>query len=260
MVRHAVAHAGAARAPWLCSGGSRHDARGGGPAAAVRAAHRRQRRGAARADGSGAASRASAWTSTIRQLELSAFLARVYGPGHDFEAAVLGVSGDPGLAYLRSIGTVAGVAAPGGPGRGAANGGGLGADGRALSCARTAGNESAGAGSPHGSSGGAADGARLVGRRRDDGISGGRAGAARLRRRMDRRAAVLGPRGWSGGLRRDRASRARRGASRRQPASADAGGSRRDARAAPTRPRLDPSGPLSLLQAGSGCCRSAPAR
>ena len=35
---------------------------------------------------------------TIRQLELSAFLARVYGPAHDFDAAVLGVTGDAGLA------------------------------------------------------------------------------------------------------------------------------------------------------------------
>ena len=52
---------------------------------------------------------------TIRQLELSAFLARVYGPGHEFEAAVLGVSGDPGLAYLRSIGAVAGVPLPADP-------------------------------------------------------------------------------------------------------------------------------------------------
>lgn len=51
----------------------------------------------------------------IRQLELSAFLARVYGPGHDFEAAVLGVSGDAGLAYLGSIGTVAGVRLPADP-------------------------------------------------------------------------------------------------------------------------------------------------
>jgi peptide/nickel transport system substrate-binding protein len=48
----------------------------------------------------------------IRQLELSAFLARVYGPAHDFQAAVLGVPGDVGLAYLGSIGGVAGVPLP----------------------------------------------------------------------------------------------------------------------------------------------------
>jgi peptide/nickel transport system substrate-binding protein len=49
---------------------------------------------------------------TIRQLELSAFLGRVYGPSHDFEAAVLGVSGDLGLAYLRPLADLAGMAAP----------------------------------------------------------------------------------------------------------------------------------------------------
>jgi peptide/nickel transport system substrate-binding protein len=49
---------------------------------------------------------------TIRQLELSAFLARVYGPAHDFQAAVLGVPGDAGLAYLGGIGSVAGIALP----------------------------------------------------------------------------------------------------------------------------------------------------
>ena len=37
---------------------------------------------------------------TIRQLELSAFLARVYGPERDFDAAVLGIPGDLGLGYL----------------------------------------------------------------------------------------------------------------------------------------------------------------
>lgn len=53
--------------------------------------------------------------ATIRQLELSAFLARVYGPAHDFEAAVLGVPGDAGLAYLRPLGSVAGIELPGEP-------------------------------------------------------------------------------------------------------------------------------------------------
>jgi peptide/nickel transport system substrate-binding protein len=52
---------------------------------------------------------------TIRQLELSAFLARVYGPAHDFQAAVLGVPGDAGLAYLGAIGSVAGIALPPAP-------------------------------------------------------------------------------------------------------------------------------------------------
>jgi len=49
----------------------------------------------------------------IRQLELSAFLARVYGPAHDFEAAVLGIPGDPGLGYLRPLAELAGVTASG---------------------------------------------------------------------------------------------------------------------------------------------------
>ena len=53
--------------------------------------------------------RAAGMDVTIRQLELSAFLARVYGPSHDFQAAVLGVPGDPGLAYLGTLGTLAGV-------------------------------------------------------------------------------------------------------------------------------------------------------
>jgi hypothetical protein len=50
--------------------------------------------------------------ATIRQLELSAFLARVYGPAHDFDAAVLGVAGDPGLAYLGPLGVLAGIPLP----------------------------------------------------------------------------------------------------------------------------------------------------
>jgi peptide/nickel transport system substrate-binding protein len=56
--------------------------------------------------------RAAGIDATIRQLELSAFLARVYGPAHDFDAAVLGVPGDPGLAYLGPLGTLAGIALP----------------------------------------------------------------------------------------------------------------------------------------------------
>jgi peptide/nickel transport system substrate-binding protein len=46
---------------------------------------------------------------SIRQLELSAFLARVYGPAHDFDAAVLGIPGDPGLGYLRPLAELAGL-------------------------------------------------------------------------------------------------------------------------------------------------------
>jgi hypothetical protein len=56
--------------------------------------------------------RAAGIDATIRQLELSAFLARVYGPAHDFDAAVLGVPGDPGLAYLGPLGALAGIALP----------------------------------------------------------------------------------------------------------------------------------------------------
>ncbi len=53
--------------------------------------------------------------ATIRQLELSAFLARVYGPAHDFDAAVLGIPGDPGLGYLGPLAALAGLVAPGDP-------------------------------------------------------------------------------------------------------------------------------------------------
>jgi peptide/nickel transport system substrate-binding protein len=49
---------------------------------------------------------------TIRQLELSAFLSRVYGPAHDFEAAVLGIPGDLSLGYLGPLAGLAGVEAP----------------------------------------------------------------------------------------------------------------------------------------------------
>ncbi|MGN6392631.1 MAG: ABC transporter substrate-binding protein [Gemmatimonadales bacterium] len=51
----------------------------------------------------------------IRQLELSAFLARVYGPAHDYQAAVLGVPGDIGLAYLGPLAAVAGFTSPADP-------------------------------------------------------------------------------------------------------------------------------------------------
>jgi len=56
--------------------------------------------------------RAAGMTAEIRQLELSAFLGRVYGPAHDFDAAVLGVTGDAGLAYLGPLASVAGMTAP----------------------------------------------------------------------------------------------------------------------------------------------------
>jgi len=48
----------------------------------------------------------------IRQLELSAFLARLYGPAHDFDFAVLGVPGDLGLGYLGPLAALAGMRAP----------------------------------------------------------------------------------------------------------------------------------------------------
>jgi peptide/nickel transport system substrate-binding protein len=49
---------------------------------------------------------------TIRQLELSAFLDRLYGPAHDFDAAVLGIPGDLGLGYLGPLAGLAGLSAP----------------------------------------------------------------------------------------------------------------------------------------------------
>lgn len=53
---------------------------------------------------------------SIRLLELSAFRDRVYGPRHDFDAAVMGISGDPGLGYLTPLADLAGLAAPADPG------------------------------------------------------------------------------------------------------------------------------------------------
>jgi peptide/nickel transport system substrate-binding protein len=52
---------------------------------------------------------------TIRQLELSAFLDRVYGPAHDYDAAILGIPGDLGLGYLGPLAALAGMTAPRGP-------------------------------------------------------------------------------------------------------------------------------------------------
>ncbi len=55
-------------------------------------------------------------TVTIRQLELGAFTNRVYR-AHDFDAAVIGISGDLGLGYLGQIFDLSGIGRPGG-GRG----------------------------------------------------------------------------------------------------------------------------------------------
>jgi peptide/nickel transport system substrate-binding protein len=49
---------------------------------------------------------------TIRQLELSTFLNRVYGERHDFTAAVMGIPGDPGLGYLQPLGNLTGIPIP----------------------------------------------------------------------------------------------------------------------------------------------------
>ncbi len=51
-------------------------------------------------------------TVTIRQLELSAFLDRVYGPRPEFEAALLGTPGDLGLGYLLPLARLSGLEAP----------------------------------------------------------------------------------------------------------------------------------------------------
>jgi peptide/nickel transport system substrate-binding protein len=52
---------------------------------------------------------------TIRQLELSAFLSRVYGGRAEFEAVVLGIAGDPGLGYLKPLAGLAGFDVPDDP-------------------------------------------------------------------------------------------------------------------------------------------------
>jgi len=49
---------------------------------------------------------------TIRQLELSAFLDRVYGPRHDFSAAVMGIPGDVGLGFLQPLEDLTGIPVP----------------------------------------------------------------------------------------------------------------------------------------------------
>ncbi|MGI9039835.1 MAG: ABC transporter substrate-binding protein [Gemmatimonadales bacterium] len=55
---------------------------------------------------------AAGFAVTIRQLELSTFLARVYAPEHEFDAAVLGISGDLGLGYLQPLAALAGLKVP----------------------------------------------------------------------------------------------------------------------------------------------------
>ena len=52
--------------------------------------------------------------ATIRQLELATFLDRVYGPAHEFTAAVVGTPGDLGLGYLQPLALLAGLAPPAG--------------------------------------------------------------------------------------------------------------------------------------------------
>lgn len=48
----------------------------------------------------------------IRQLELSAFLDRVYGATHDFDAAVMGIPGDLALGYLTPLAELTGIQVP----------------------------------------------------------------------------------------------------------------------------------------------------
>jgi len=48
----------------------------------------------------------------IRQLELTAFLDRVSARRRDFQAAVTGTSGDPGLGYLTTLADQAGLRVP----------------------------------------------------------------------------------------------------------------------------------------------------
>jgi len=52
---------------------------------------------------------------SIRQIENSSFTARVFGPRHDFSAAVTGVQGDLGLGFLHLLGDVTGIAMPSDP-------------------------------------------------------------------------------------------------------------------------------------------------
>jgi len=58
---------------------------------------------------------AAGFEVTIRQIENSAFTDRVYGPRHDFSAAVTGVPGDLGLGFLQPLAAVTGIPIPGDP-------------------------------------------------------------------------------------------------------------------------------------------------
>ena len=49
---------------------------------------------------------------SIRQLELGAFLDRVYSPTHEFDVAVMGIPGDLALGFLRPLIELTGVEAP----------------------------------------------------------------------------------------------------------------------------------------------------
>ena len=51
----------------------------------------------------------------IRQLELSAFLDRVYGSDPEFEAVLLGTPGDLELGYLKPLASLSGLHPPEGP-------------------------------------------------------------------------------------------------------------------------------------------------
>lgn len=59
--------------------------------------------------------RGAGFDVSIRQLELSAFLGRVRGPVPEFDAAVLGIPGDPGLGYLGPLAALAGMDTPADP-------------------------------------------------------------------------------------------------------------------------------------------------
>ena len=100
---------------------------------------------------------------TIRQLELSAFLGRVYGSSPDFDAAVLGIPGDPGLGYLGPLARLAGLDATVRSCRRPAPVCRFHAGGLSVSLSRSSRNESTGARGHHGSARGASYGARLVG-------------------------------------------------------------------------------------------------
>jgi len=58
---------------------------------------------------------AAGFEVTIRQLENATFQARLNGEQHDFAAAVTGISGDPDLGYLQSLGKLTGIFVPADP-------------------------------------------------------------------------------------------------------------------------------------------------